>query len=524
LSKWLRKYGFIGVEGDYKRPIIDESKIVQVQDKFSDSGTEERMDDSTTEFVNRLGALLEPDQMKTDIKPEGICSLALDTQTLLDDKKFLIDSVEITKNSESVLSKSLELDSKFNHDQCNAESSSNMVNVKQETNSELDESLNAVLKEITSVIEGYPMDIDGEVKGSDKSNDIETSESSKYGDNTIKEPSEGRLEIVKEVKDGKDKGAYNVEMYCKNCGILMSKDCSNVYLDITTRARMIKAGELGALGKSKQRSKQGGVDAGQEWVNEMLYCSYECQSVFVPVSGLEVATGNYGRYSTMSKVSEVFGIYPHVFSDDENVRAILGEGVGGKESDVANSKKGSRSKNRKRSREVGGTNGGNASSIDEDDDVVIVDDIEELDNDDDCRKSERREVGELAFGDGCEFGRLGMGDVETVGAANDTSGAGKHAQSLKRSKKPSDGDAELGIKGGADVGALTVTGEVSEKSRDGEVVATKFTGIEEPEKKDSTKGGGKEPGIMLLPTHILHILKTNPNNFDFITNMFMGDG
>ncbi|OMJ10629.1 YEATS domain-containing protein 2 [Smittium culicis] len=207
LSKWLRKYGFIGVEGDYKRPIIGESKRVQAEDKFLEAGAEEHIDDSFTDPVNGVEAFLEPDLKKMDIKPGDICSLALDTQMILDGNKFLSDSVEIVKNSESVLSKGLDIVSRPNHDDCNAESSSNFAIVKEESNSELDESLRAVLKEITSVIEGYPMDIDGEVKVVDKSKDIEANGRSECGDNTIKEPLEGALKIVKEAKDDKDKSA-----------------------------------------------------------------------------------------------------------------------------------------------------------------------------------------------------------------------------------------------------------------------------------------------------------------------------
>ncbi|OLY83122.1 YEATS domain-containing protein 2 [Smittium mucronatum] len=364
---------------------------------------------------------------------------------------------------------------------------------------------------------------------------------------------------------------YELELYCKNCGILVVNDFSKLFSTMKINLDLFLS--TSKISSNEKLKKIGELDKEFD-VNQLLFCSPECQSIWQPGINMSNDIGNFGSYSSMSSALSLFNMYPHISQGNEDIREIFNDGVhplgilDNHSNEViapslclSNSKL-SKSKN---------------GDDEEDEDIVIVDDVPE-DSNNELSSKERKQMAKLTSKIRSQvmkiFSKTEGGEeinkeirykancidwiwetlrpleLPTTQAAR-VSLTNYNNQNLRYFSRINELDASAmeqrlivghlffvlataflkkmiskSIKHALSLQFAREKVETSANDTNSNASITSHDIDHEPEidnnvKKDNIIKDAHK--IMLLPTHILHVLKTNPNNFDFITNMFMGE-
>ncbi|PVU96249.1 hypothetical protein BB561_001298 [Smittium simulii] len=102
--------------------------------------------------------------------------------------------------------------------------------------------------------------------------------------------------------------------YCKNCGKLQVEDFYKAIERCKSKNLIDNLGDKGNIASVNNFSK-----------NAMLFCSADCMSIWHPIALQNQGNMNYGTYSTMSSVTELFDLYPQIFKKDKDIHNLTNQ-------------------------------------------------------------------------------------------------------------------------------------------------------------------------------------------------------
>ncbi|PWA00530.1 hypothetical protein BB558_003430 [Smittium angustum] len=456
-----------------------------------------------------------------------------------------------------------------------------------------------VLELIHGINESLDKDLDSLTTNNDKPPILEG-----FGSREI-QPLECK-ETVSELNEQKILKPKKIDykFYCKNCGVL-------VQTDIQSAVEKVKETIF-------NNNFSGNDDTNLEtFKNALLFCSSSCMSIWFPLnipkleandtSNKMVDYGkNFGSFSTITKVSDLFGDYPNIFHknkdiyeltnkpNDENTRFSSDElngdndgvNIGSLSSDMqvhqmhlGIEEKYNGGGSKFENMDIDGINGnggesdeeivvddfgssmrlnmkGETSTIPEDPLIKLADEIKLsiFENINNSFRGDKTEGNSDGLSNFCEIDADGIDwvwdtirpfELAATPAVQPKFKSTIASKSVRESQNNSNlyGNYTENVYSDEEVmEQRVVVGDLLYKlakcfiqrlvKSSTEIVLEKVKVYEETldQSKDKESSGDTNvsnsslPRAMLLPTHLLDVLKNNPDEYDFIINMYMGDG